>query len=236
MNLLVVDTMESIADHAAELLADRVADHPALTLTTPTGSTPIALYRRLVRDHEQGRFSLDAATVFMLDEYLDLPTYPRGSFLEFLQRNLGDVIFNGSTNVQSITPSDDPSVTTLYDKALDAAGGLDLAIVGVGRNGHVGFNEPGALLDERTHIVTLTASTLEANFAGVDESLRPSKALTIGLRDLHSARAVLMLVAGAHKHRIAQLLAAGSFDHTVPATYLLDHPDLTVLVEAALLR
>ena len=220
---------------AARVLGAAVAATPTLALTLPTGATPRGLYRRLVAAHAAGEFSLERARVFMLDEYLDLATYPAGSFAATLRESLGAVLFNDSTRVVELAPDGDPAALAAYDRALDEAGGLDLAVVGVGRNGHVGFNEPGAPAHARTRVVELSADTLEANFPGVAAATRPRRAVTMGLADLRAARAVLMLVAGEGKAAVARrLLAEGGVDPAVPATHLLGHRDLTVVVDADL--
>ena len=231
MKLVTTHGAREFVDVAFAAVARAVEQNPALALTLPTGSTPVGLYERM-RQEAAGRFSLSAATVFMLDEYRDLPSYPTNSFVEFLRGHLGDVVFNSSTTRHLIEPTTDP---VDYDVALDEAGGLDLAIVGVGRNGHVGFNEPGADVRSRTHVVDLATDTLEANFAGVAASSRPTQAITIGLCDLRRARSILMLVAGERKHAVADLLAAGIVDERVPATHLLDHDDLTIVMDDDLL-
>lgn len=236
MKLLSVESDDAFMDAAATMVMRRVAERPDLALTAPTGATPAALYRRLVREHRAGRFSLDAATVFMLDEYVDLLTYPVGSFREYLAKHLGDVIFNATTTLHTLAPTDDPTQCAHYDAALDGVGALDLAIVGVGGNGHVGFNEPGTAPELRTHVVPLAPSTIRANFAHLEAAKRPSSAVTVGLADLRGAREVLMLISGEPKRHVAQLLASERFDADVPATYLLEHPNLTVIVPSALLE
>ena len=221
---------------ALAALAGALANDPALALTLPTGGTPRALYRELVAARARGEVSLDRARVFMLDEYLDLAAYPEGSFLAYLREHLGEAVFNGATRFEALAPSDDPTRLAAYDRALDEAGGLDLAVVGVGRNGHVGFNEPGAPRGARTRVVELSAETLAANFPGVEPARRPRRAVTMGLADLVGARAVLMLLAGASKAGVARrLLGEGGVDPSVPATHLLGHRELTVVVEASLL-
>ncbi|MHB1208767.1 MAG: 6-phosphogluconolactonase [Acidimicrobiales bacterium] len=233
MKLITTENSEEFATTAASIVMRKVHEKPELTLTLPTGSTPVGLYEALRRARREGDFSLDRATVFMLDEYLDLPSYPHGSFIEFLRRHLGDVIFNDATTVATIDPN---AHARDYDLALDRANGLDLAVIGVGRNGHVGFNEPGDDLSARTHVVSLLEDTLEANFAGVARGQRPTRAVTIGMADLRRARSILMLVSGDEKHAVADLLAAGMLEAAVPATHLLDHDDLTIVMAGELLR
>jgi len=233
MKLITTESSGEFAQATASIVMTSVREKPDLSITLPTGSTPVGLYESLRRARREGDFSLDHATVFMLDEYLDLPSHPEGSFVEFLRRHLGEVIFNGSTTVTTINPTDDPRD---YDLALDAVGGLDLAIIGVGRNGHVGFNEPGDDVNARTHVVTLFEDTIAANFADVAAHAHPTRAITIGLADLRNARSILMLVAGEKKHDVADLLAAGIVDARIPATQLLEHDDLTIVMSGELLR
>ncbi len=226
----------AFAGAALASLAGALAARPDLALTLPTGGTPQGLYRELAAAQRRGAVSLERATVFMLDEYLDLAAYPEGSFLAYLREHLGEVVFNDATRFIPLEPSDDPARLAAYDRALDEAGGLDLAVVGVGRNGHVGFNEPHSPLAARTRVVELSEDTLEANFPGVDRARRPRRAVTVGLADLVGARAVLMLIAGEGKAGVARrLLLEGGPDPSVPATHLLGHRSLTVVVEASLL-
>ncbi len=214
---------------AAEVVRQRAAARPDLAMTMPTGRTPIPLYRHLVALGERGAFSLDHATIFMLDEYLDLPTFPDGSFVAFLREHLGPLVFNGRTTVHELAPREDAQDLRAYDALLDGVGGLDLAIVGVGRNGHVGFNEPGSRDDERTHVVELSADTLEANFARC--APRATRAITVGLADLRRAKSVLVLVSGPGKEQVVTQLVDRRRLEEVPVTHLVDHPDVTVVVD-----
>ncbi len=139
-------------------MTQAVSLEPHLNIVFPTGHSPIGLYGHLRAEHAAGRFSLNHAHVFMLDEYVDLPSYPEGSFRAFLLDHLGDVIFNSFTKFHSLIVDDEIRSCRRYDRELSLVGDIDLAIVGVGRNGHVGFNEPAADLSDRTHIVKLTAT------------------------------------------------------------------------------
>jgi glucosamine-6-phosphate deaminase len=171
----------------------------------------------------------------MLDEYLNLPTYPVRSFHHFLIEHLGPVIDNSHTTWHTISPSNDPAWSTAYDALIDAAGGIDLAIVGIGQNGHIGFNEPGAHPSWRSHVVTLEASTLDVNFPETSPDQRPTTALTMGMADLIAARRVLLLASGANKAAVLRTLLEGIDDPHIPATFLRDHPNLTVIADGAAL-
>jgi glucosamine-6-phosphate deaminase len=235
VELVLASDATAFARIGADYLAERAAARPSLALTLPTGSTPDGLYEVLAREHAAGRRLFTRANVFMLDEYLDLPAYPVASFYAHLRASLGPVVFNESTRFHRIEPSGTAAALSRYDAELDDAGGLDLAVLGVGRNGHVGFNEPGTPCGSRTHVARLAAQTLEANFAGQRAPARPRRAVTIGLRDLLGARAILMLVRGAGKEHVASLLATGRQDHSVPATLALAHDDLTIVMDETLL-
>jgi glucosamine-6-phosphate deaminase len=234
MEIIAAAPGEEFAQISSAYIIERVKENPTLSLTTPTGSTPISTYQRLRQDARTGNFNFHDATIFMLDEYTDLPKYPEGSFQSFLRTHLGDLVFNNRTTFHALEPDPDPSQCSQYDSLLKSVGGLDLAIVGVGRNGHIGFNEPGTSPQSNTHIIELSADTLEANFKGTHSSLRPRHAITIGMADLIAAKSVLMLVAGDKRQVVNQLLQE-TVNPEVPATYLHGHPDFTLVVEQTLL-
>jgi len=231
---IIAAASDEFARLSSAYIIECVKRNPTLSLTTPTGSTPISTYERLRHEAKVGNFNLHDATVFMLDEYTDLPTYPEGSFQSFLRTHLGDLIFNNQTTVHTLEPNSDASQCSHYDSLLNSVNGLDLAIVGVGRNGHIGFNEPGTSPQSNTHIIELSTNTLEANFKGTPSTLRPRHAITIGMADLIAAKSVLMLVAGDKRQVVNQLLQE-AVNPEVPATYLQDHPDFTLIVEQTLL-
>ena len=222
----------SLGKLAADLVVEAIRQNNTITMTTPTGSTPIPLYRALRTRCIRGELSFARATVFMLDEYVDLPGYPARSFSHFLDEHLGPLL--SETTLHRLDPVRDGANPARYDAAIDVAGGLDLAIVGVGRNGHVGFNEPGATDDQRTHVVTLAPETLADNFPGEEPTNRPTRAVTIGLRDLRAAREVLMLVSGAAKGQVLARLLEGQRVEGIPATHLLTG-NLTVVADESAL-
>lgn len=231
MRIIAVASYAELSTVASTIVTQAVSREPHVNIVFPTGRSPIGLYGHLRAEHAAGRFSLNHAHVFMLDEYVDLPSHPEGSFRAFLLDHRGDVVFNSSTKFHSLIVDDEVGSCRRYDRELTLAGDVDLAIVGVGRNGHVGFNEPAADRSNRTHIVKLTASTIEANFPCQSESLRPTRAITMGLRDLIEARSILMLVSGPSKAPILAALRDGIIDPAIPATHFLDHPDFTIIAD-----
>jgi len=232
LKILTVADYSELSLAALDAVTQAVALQPHLNVVFPTGHTPIGLYHHLRSEHSKGRFSLDDAEVFMLDEYLDLPSYPEGSYRSFLREHLGEVAFNNVTMFHSLGTGDALASCRRYDWELTFVGGIDLAVIGLGRNGHVGFNEPSARVDERTHVVDLTESTLEANFPGQPDSARPTRAITMGLRDLLEARSVLMLVSGSAKAPVLAALRDGIIDPLIPATHLLDHQNFTIIADS----
>ncbi|MFZ0769327.1 MAG: 6-phosphogluconolactonase [Acidimicrobiales bacterium] len=231
MKFVTVADYADLTMAASDVVTRAVELQPTLNIVFPTGHTPIGLYDHLRAEHAVGRFSLNDANVFMLDEYVDLPSYPDGSYQSFLRHHFGEVVFNNFTMFHPLTVGDELTSCRRYDGELTSVGGIDLAIVGVGRNGHVGFNEPKAHPDERTHAIDLTQSTLEANFSGQPDSVRPTRAITMGLRDLLEARSVLMLVAGPFKAPVLAALRDGVVDPFIPATNFLEHQNFTVIAD-----
>lgn len=236
MKVITVASDGELNRAASETITSTVQRRPNLSIVLPTGRTPVGLYKILRTEYAAGRFSLNDAHVFMLDEYVDLPSYPEGSFRSFLRGHLGDLLFNEHTVFHPIPFEGDLESCEKYDTEIDMAGGIDLAVVGVGRNGHVGFNEPGAQRHERTHVVKLATGTLAANFPTLAKSQRPTRAVTMGMCDLLSARSVLMLVSGSAKSKVLKKMSGGVVDPRIPATYLVDHPDFTIVADAAAWR
>jgi glucosamine-6-phosphate deaminase len=231
MKIISVADYKGLTMVASDVVTQAVVLQPTLNVVLPTGHTPIGLYAHLCAERAAGRFSLDEAEVFMLDEYLDLPSYPEGSYQSFLRHHLGELVFNDFTTFHPLNVGDEVASCQRYDRELTEVGGIDLAIVGVGRNGHVGFNEPAANSAERTHVVELTASTLDSNFSGLAHSARPTRAITMGLRDLIEARSILMLVSGSSKARVLKALLLGVYDPLIPVTNLLDHENFTIIAD-----
>jgi glucosamine-6-phosphate deaminase len=221
-----------LAQRAASEVAGLCRGKPDAVLALPTGATPLGLYAELVRLHREGGVSFRQARFFNLDEYAGLAPDDANSYAAYLGRNLLDPIDAAPDRVRLLRgdAADPAAECRAYDAAIAASGGIDLAILGLGVNGHVAFNEPGVDWTLRTHRVALAPSTLaRAGDWGV-----PTHALTMGLGTLRRARALLMLVIGEDKAPALAALLRGRPDPAWPGTALLDHANLLLLADRAL--
>lgn len=232
MRVEVVETYAELSQRAAAIVADLVERKPDAVLGLPTGSTPEGFYRALAeRDPDFSR-----VRTFNLDEYLGLPREHEQSYGQFMQRHLYSRVNLNPANCQIPNGmAADPEAECLrYEAAIRAAGGMDLVLLGVGHNGHIGFNEPGSPWDARTRRVSLAAKTLEANarfFGSLDEV--PREALTMGIGTILEARQILLLASGEGKAEIIRRAVEGEPSVAVPATALQGHPNATVLLDRA---
>jgi glucosamine-6-phosphate deaminase len=232
---LVLADRADASRQAAELFADElITPHPVLGLAT--GSSVEAVYRELatmVADSEPLRAGVRRAEAFALDEYLGLPDGDANTYRATLLRQLAGPI--GLASARLHVPAPDPAVEPgRYDEAIAAAGGVGVQLLGIGANGHIGFNEPGAALDSRTRVVDLTDRTRQDNarfFAHAD--LVPTQAVTQGIGTILGARRLVVLAFGATKAEALRAALTGPIDPAVPASALRLHPDVVVLADRA---
>jgi glucosamine-6-phosphate deaminase len=226
---------------ASVALARRVgtdlAANPAIVLGLPTGRTPIHMYRELVKLHARAGADFSRATTFNLDEFLGVaPSHP-GSYRSFMETHLfshvnllpGHIHFlNGAT-------ADPDGECDRYEAEIEAAGGIDLQILGVGTNGHIGFNEPARALEPRTHRVTLKPSTRRSNASlfGGDSEAVPREALSMGMATIMRSRAVVLLATGKSKASCIAKVAHGPITTRLPASCLQLHPNVELMLDAA---
>lgn len=225
------------ADAVASFLAECLQEDPALVLGLPTGRTPVPMYRALVRLHRQGRVDLSGAITFNLDEFVGLRADHPGSYRAFMQRHLfAHVNLNP---LRTHVPHGDarrPRVEAdRYEAAIAAAGGLDIAILGIGANGHIGFNEPADALPGRTNVVTLKHSSRVGNAAAFGGRLAdvPKQAISMGVGTILSARHVVLLATGQSKAAIVAAALQGPVTTRVPASLLQLHPRAVVVLDRA---
>ncbi len=224
---------------AATILAAEVVRKPDCVLGLATGSTPIGAYEQLVAWHKQGDLSFAQVKSVNLDEYFGLAPDHDQSYRYFMQTHLFDHvdILPENTHVPSGLAADPAAECARYDQVVRSLGGADMQLLGMGHNGHIGFNEPAEDFPLGTHLVDLTASTIEANkrfFAS--EADVPRQALTMGIGTIMSARRVLVVVSGADKAEIVRKAFLGPVTPRVPASILQLHPDVTLVGDEAALR
>lgn len=237
MRVRVFDTAESAGRALALHVAQRLAEAPDTVLGLPTGRTPVALYRELVRLHQAGRADFSRATTFNLDEFLGPDRRDPRIYRAFMQRHLFDHVnllprrihfLNGGTrNVER--------ECRRYERAIDRAGGIDLQILGLGINGHIGFNEPARALIARTHRTRLKPATRLANAAFFDyrASAVPREALSMGMATILRAKRIVLLATGATKARGVQRMIDGPVTPRLPASFLQLHWNVDVWVDRA---
>lgn len=234
MRVVVERTGRDAAERAADAIAGIVAARPGATLALPTGSTVTAVYASLVARHRRGRVQLAAAQFFNLDEFLGVaPGDPR-SFASFLRTRLLSPVGADAPRVHLIdgTAKRWQDEAARHERAVIAAGGLDLAVLGIGANGHIGFNEPAAALPAATHRVKLATTTRRrhaAAFGGV--SRVPRYAITMGVGTILRARRVLLVATGDAKARIVARAIEGPITTRVPASLLQAHPDAIAILD-----
>ena len=219
---------------AADVFAKQLKDKPDSVLGLATGSTPLGLYSELVRRYNAGEVDFSKSRSFNLDEYYPISGTHQQSYRFFMQDNLFSKINLSNSRLPNGESSDPVSECSKYDAEIEAAGGIDLQLLGIGLNGHIGFNEPASAYSMSTYLVDLTESTLEANsrFFSSDE-VQPARALTMGFGAIFSARHILLLISGENKAPIAKKLFEGKIHTDVPACLLLLHPNLTVIIDRA---
>jgi glucosamine-6-phosphate deaminase len=235
MKFIKATTYEDMSRQAADVIADVLKAKPDCTLGLATGSTPIGLYAELVKDCAAGKISFAAAQSFNLDEYRGLAPDHVQSYRYFMQDNLFDHvdIDVARTHVPDGANPDAEAACKAYEQAIADAGGIDIQLLGLGHNGHIGFNEPCDEFPKETHVVALTESTINANsrlFDSIDEV--PREAYTMGIGTIMAARKILVVANGEGKAKIVRDAFFGPVTPQVPASVLQFHPDVTVIVDA----
>lgn len=235
MKLFKATDYQDMSRKAADLLAAQVLLKPDCVLGLATGSTPIGAYQELVRKYEAGALDFSQVTTFNLDEYRGLAPSDPQSYAYFMHHNLFDHVNlrPGSTHLPDGLNPDPAAESARYEAAIRAAGGVDLQLLGMGHNGHIGFNEPCEEFPLDTHSVDLAESTIQANTRFFDSSDQvPRQAYTMGIGTILRARRILILVSGTDKSEILKRAFYGSVTPQVPASVLQLHPDVTLVADA----
>ena len=236
MNVIRAKDYDQLSRIAAGLFAAQVNRKPDSVLGFATGSSPVGTYKQLIAMCNAGDVDFSRVRTVNLDEYVGLaPDHPQ-SYRRFMQENLFDHINvkPENTNLPNGLNPDTDAECRRYDGVIRGLGGVDLQILGIGHDGHIGFNEPSDHFSYGTNCVTLTQMTLEANkrfFASIDEV--PRKALTMGIYDIMTARSIVMVVNGESKAKIIKEALTGPVTPKNPASILQYHPNCTVIVDPA---
>ena len=236
VNLIKAADPKEVGKLAADLFEALIRTKPACVIGLATGSTPLPLYQELIAREKAGKIDFTRVRSANLDEYKGLASDHPQSYRRFMQENLFDHISIKPEN--TIVPDglaeDVQAMCEAYERKIEAWGGVDLQLLGIGHDGHIGFNEPADHFPGMTHEVELTAMTRDANkrfFASLDEV--PTAAFTMGIGTVMAAKKIVMVVTGADKHDILMKSFFGPVTPEVPASILQFHPDVTVICDAA---
>jgi len=221
---------------AADYIIRKVSHSPKIKLGLATGGTPLGIYANLIADHQKNGTSYQGVTTFNLDEYIGLSGTDPNSYRYYMNHNLFDHIDvqKQNTFVPRGNADDIEKECIDYEKLIKNHGGIDLQILGIGSNGHIGFNEPGTSFDTETHVVQLTASTRQANaryFNSLEEV--PTKAITMGIASIMRSKEILLLISGEKKTEALNRLLSGNVDENFPASVLKRHPYVTIIADKA---
>ena len=235
VRVIIETDSEAASRRAAKFVADLVRKKPNCVLGLATGSTPQATYRELIRLHRDEGLDFSQMTTFNLDEYVGLSSVHPQSYRQFMQANLFDHINirEEATNVPDGRALDFESHCRQYEQWIHDAGGIDLQILGIGANGHIGFNEPGSSFDSRTRIVALADDSRAAVAAAFVGEAVPTRALTIGIATILAARRCVLLAFGAGKAGVIGRAIEDPPTPEMPASALQLHPDATIVLDAA---
>jgi len=235
IKIIVVENYEEISDKAFEIVRETL-ENPKAVLGLATGSSPVGLYQRMIQDHKENRTSYKEITTFNLDEYLGLARNHKESYYTFMH----DVLFDHIDISEDKIHIPNGSATDVEQEAKDYEAILqeyqvDLQVLGIGANGHIGFNEPGVSFDSVTHIVDLEEKTRMDNARYFDNDINqvPTQAITMGIASVMRAKKIVLIAAGENKADAIYGMIKGKRTIDLPASVLQDHMDVTVIVDKA---
>ncbi len=238
MQLITVKDYSELSRKAANIIAAQILLKPDCLLGLATGSSPLGIYKCLIQKYQNQELDFSGVSTVNLDEYVGLSDDNPQSYHYFMKTNIFDHINIRPENcyIPSGTRTDSDAACHSMDHFIKASGGVDLQLLGLGENGHIGFNEPGPCFEKENRIVALTESTIAANsrfFSSADEV--PTSAYTMGIRTIMQARKILIVVSGQKKAQIAAKAFFGPVTPEVPASILQLHTDVTLVADEAAL-
>jgi len=230
----IFDTYEEVCQAASELYVQQLKEKPGTVFGFATGSTPVGLYNELAKKYKAGEICFSKARSFNLDEYYPMKKDHPQSYDYFMRENLFDKINLSQFSLPSGEAPDPKAECKRYDEEIAKAGGIDLMLLGIGHNGHIGFNEPSVAYSMGTYLTKLTQSSIDANsrFFGPDE-VQPTQALTMGIGEIFFSKKIILIITGEGKAPIAKKLFDGMIHTDVPASFVLLHPNVTVFMDKA---
>ena len=238
MQVYVAENYTDMSRKAANILSAQVILKPDTVMGLATGSSPVGTYQQLIEWYKKGDLDFAQVRTVNLDEYAGLAPEHSQSYRRFMQENFFDHINipRENTHVPNGLAPDLEAECRRYNQVIQSLGGIDIQLLGMGHNGHIGFNEPGQAFELETHVVNLTDNTIEANarfFASPDEV--PRQAITMGIKSIMQAQRIVMVVSGADKADMVRAAFAGPVVPQVPASILQMHPNFILVGDKAAL-
>jgi glucosamine-6-phosphate deaminase len=236
MRVHIVESYDELSTKAASIVSSQVILKPNSVLGLATGSTPEGMYRNLVQLYKRDLIDFSEVISFNLDEYIGLDANHQQSYTSYMFNNLFNHVNFKEEHINIPIEAEDKlqEFCLKYDKKIERAGGIDLQVLGIGTNGHIGFNEPDNKLKTGTHIVDLAEETIEANsrFFNSKEEV-PKQAVSMGMSSIMGSKKILLLASGENKAEAIKNTINGKITTEVPSSLLQLHPDVTIVVDKA---
>lgn len=234
MDIKIFENTSEIGKAAAKIIVDKIKENDSAILGLATGSSPIPTYNCLIQAYKDGEISFKNVKSFNLDEYCGIPASDPNSYYTFMHENLFNSIDIEESNVRvpEGNPSDVEQFCKSYDEDIKAAGGIDIQILGIGRNGHIGFNEPADEFTKGTYKVALTESTIDANkrfFEKIEEV--PREAITMGVESILDAKEIILIANGTDKAQAIHDMIKGEISPSCPASILQKHNNIHIFID-----
>ena len=235
MEIRIFKNEQEIAQAAGKLFCDTVNAKNNCVLGLATGATPVPTYNYMIGEYEAGNVSFKDVTTFNLDEYCDLPKEHKNSYYSFMFENLFSKTDINPENVNFLDGNtDDPEAESArYAAAIASKGGIDVQLLGIGRNGHIAFNEPADEFTGESHKIKLTDSTIEANSIYFDDIPMPRYAMTMGIGSIMKAKKIILIATGASKADAVKAMVNGPVTPQCPASILQQHEDAIIFLDEA---
>jgi glucosamine-6-phosphate deaminase len=238
MNIIKVANYQGLSEKAGMLIAEKIRANPSMTLGLATGSTPLGVYQYLIREHKENGTTYQNIKTVNLDEYIGIRADDPNSYHLFMEKNLFNHldINHKNTYIPNGSAVDLDEECIRYEQLIKK-GGIDLQILGIGQNGHIGFNEPGTSFQSRTHIVTLAENTRQANsrfFKTIEDV--PTHALTMGIASILDSKEIFLMASGIKKAEAISRLLTGDISEDFPASALQMHDNVTVIADGEALK
>ena len=232
MRIILSSSLEEAIDTVAQMVVEKIESHPASVIGLATGRTMEPVYAAMAPKIKSEEVT-EKCVFFMLDEYFGLPEDHPSSFKYYIEKNVVEPLglYEDQICYPPVHVGTPDLAAEVYESNLKVSGGIDLQLLGIGRNGHVGFNEPGSTKESRTRLVKLTEETIKANLEQFVDNLIPKEALSMGIGTILEAKSLVMLATGKSKADVIKHLLNHHDDPSCPATYLKSHPHFTLVLD-----